>query len=387
MIKWARPASLVARAVCLATNEATALGLTGVAPFRDVDVGPYIVDTWPAPAPARLASPENVAGPRAWTDDVPAAVRYHYTAVVEKGIVFANGSVLTADGGHITGATHKILDSPKRRRKLAAWGTAVTPYRPMPRLARYDQPVLAMTASNQHMYFHWLIDCMPRLLRLLEGLDPETLIYADQSRPFQRESLALAGIRADRIIDASRIPALTARRLIVPCHQFVRGWLLPDWAVGALRGLVAPARAALPPAARGHGSRLYISRGDAAHRRVRNEDDVFALLCGHGFTLLQLSHLSLAEQIVAFADAEIVVAPNGAGLANLVFCRPGTRFIELLPRSNIDALRVLCASAGLEFGYLKSVDCNADTAWESLSDLVVDTGLVTEFLERFNWSG
>ncbi len=383
MIKWAQPASLVARAVRLATNEATALGLTGVAPFRDADVGPYIVDTWPEPLPARLDDPENVAGPRAWTDDLPAEGPYHYTAVVENGAVFTNGTVLAADGGHITGATHKVLDSQKRRRKLAAWGTAVTPYSPMPRIAHFDQPVLAMTSSNQRIYFHWLIDCLPRLLRLLGGLDPETLIYADQSRPYQREGLALAGLPADRIIDASRIPALTARRLIVPCHQFTRGSLLPDWAVGALRGLIAPARAALLPAVRGHGRRLYISRGDAAHRRVLNEDELFGLLSGQGFTLLQLSHLSLAEQIVAFADAEIVVAPNGGGLGNLVFSRPGTRFIELLPRSNIDSLRVLCASAGLEFGYLKSTACNADTKWESRSDFVVDTGLVTEFLERF----
>jgi capsular polysaccharide biosynthesis protein len=382
MIKWARPASLVARAVRLATNEATALGLTGVAPFRDIAVEPYIVDRWPEPIPVSLDSPVNVAGPRAWIDELPAAVRYHYTAEVENGAVFANGTVLAADGGHITRATHKILDSHKRRRKLAAWGTALTPYRAMPRIAHYDQPVLTMTASNQKLYFHWLIDCLPRLLRLLKGLDPETLIYADQSRPFQRESLALAGIRADRIIDASRIPALTARHLIVPCHQFVRGWLLPEWAVGALRGLVAPARAVLPPTARGHGRRLYISRGDAAHRRVLNEEELFALLSPHGFTLLQLSHLSLAEQIVAFADAEIVVAPNGSGLANLVFSQPGTRFIELLPRSNIDALRVLCASAELDFGYLKSIACNDDTEWESLSDLNVDTGLVAEFLER-----
>lgn len=382
MIKWARPASLVARAVRLATNEATALELTGVAPFRDVDVRPYIVDVWPEPAPARLDCPENVAGPRAWTDDTPAAVRYHYTAVVEDGAVFANGVVLAADGGHITGATHKIVDTPKRRRKMATWGTAVAPYRPMPRIARYDQPVLAMTASNQHLYFHWLIDCLPRLLRLRDKLDPSTLIYADQSRPFQREGLALIGIPADRIIDAGRVPALTTRRLIVPCHQFTRGYLLPGWAVEALRGLVAPARAALPAGAQGHGKRLYISRQDAAHRHVVNEDELFALLSGYGFRMLQLSHLSLAEQIVAFADAEIVVAPNGSGLGNLVFSPPGTRFVELLPCANIDALRVLCASAGIDFGYIKSTACNSDTKWESLADFTVDTDLVADFLRR-----
>ena len=96
MIKWARPASLVARAVRLATNEATALGLTGVAPFRDIAVDPYIVDRWPEPIPVSLDSPVNVAGPGIWTDDRPAELRYHYTAVVENGTVFANGAISPA---------------------------------------------------------------------------------------------------------------------------------------------------------------------------------------------------------------------------------------------------------------------------------------------------
>ena len=172
----------------------------------------------------------------------------------------------------------------------------------------------------------------------------------------------------------------------MPCHQFVRGHLLPDWAVTILRDLIAPARATLSPTAPGHGRRLYISRGDAAHRRILNEEALFALLSDHGFTLLQLSKLSFAEQVIAFADAEIVIGPNGSGLGNLVFSRPGTRYIELLPRSNMGALRVLCASAGIDFGYIKSMGCNEDTEWESLSDFVVDTDLVKEFLTQIDGS-
>ena len=38
---------------------------------------------------------------------------------------------------------------------------------------------------------------------------------------------------------------------------------------------------------------------------------------------------SVQEQIDHFAGAEVVVAPHGAALANLVFCRPGVRVLEL----------------------------------------------------------
>ena len=39
--------------------------------------------------------------------------------------------------------------------------------------------------------------------------------------------------------------------------------------------------------------------------------------------------LTLAEQILAFAGARVIMSPHGAGLANLVFCRADTRVVEL----------------------------------------------------------
>lgn len=385
MIKWARPASIVARAVRLASNEAMALRLTGVAPFREVDVDPFIVDNWPAPELAPTDEPNNVAGPRAWSGDVVGPIRYHYTAEIENGTATAKGGVLTEDGGTIVKASHKVLDSPKRRRKLARWGTAIEPYRPLPRIVHYDQPVLAMTASNQLFYFHWLIDCLPRLLRVRAGLPADTLIYVDQTEDFQRESLALLGVPAERIIDAGRVDAVRSRRLIVPCHQIVYGHALPGWAVDALRVLIEPAlKAASPGGApmREAGRRLYISREDAPHRHMTNETELVSRLRLYGFESLQLSRLSFADQVVAFAQAEIVLSPNGSGLANLVFCRPGTRMVELLPRTNINVIRILSDSAGLDYGYLKSFSVNDDTEWNSRADYTIDVDLVEEFLAR-----
>jgi capsular polysaccharide biosynthesis protein len=54
-----------------------------------------------------------------------------------------------------------------------------------------------------------------------------------------------------------------------------------------------------------------------------------------------------------FADAEIVVAQHGAGLANLVFCQPGTRVLELMPSDFVKRTYYsLSHAAGLDYSVL-----------------------------------
>ncbi|MBI4553232.1 MAG: glycosyltransferase family 61 protein, partial [Candidatus Latescibacteria bacterium] len=52
-----------------------------------------------------------------------------------------------------------------------------------------------------------------------------------------------------------------------------------------------------------------------------------------GFEKHVLRGLSVKEQAALFASATVVIAPHGAGLANLVFCSPGTKVIELFSPS------------------------------------------------------
>lgn len=60
-----------------------------------------------------------------------------------------------------------------------------------------------------------------------------------------------------------------------------------------------------------------------------NEIEVETLLSQKGYQIAQLSKLSLTEQMSLLHQADVIVAPHGAGLANLIFCRPGTKIIEL----------------------------------------------------------
>lgn len=76
-------------------------------------------------------------------------------------------------------------------------------------------------------------------------------------------------------------------------------------------------------------SRIYISRRDSKNRIMENEELLEQSLAEKGFQIVQLSQLSLDKQAALFRSADVIVAPHGAGLAGLIFCRRGTRVIEL----------------------------------------------------------
>lgn len=75
--------------------------------------------------------------------------------------------------------------------------------------------------------------------------------------------------------------------------------------------------------------KLFISRSKANRRQIINEDEVVAYLERMGYERVWLEDVGIREAAAMMAEAKAVIAPHGAGLANLVFCLPGTKVLEL----------------------------------------------------------
>jgi capsular polysaccharide biosynthesis protein len=60
-----------------------------------------------------------------------------------------------------------------------------------------------------------------------------------------------------------------------------------------------------------------------------NEGDLFANLPTHQFQKVYCEDLSIKEQVALFWNAAWVLAPHGAGLTNIMFCRHGTGVGEI----------------------------------------------------------
>ena len=68
---------------------------------------------------------------------------------------------------------------------------------------------------------------------------------------------------------------------------------------------------------------------EARARGISGHEPLLEELKGRGFELIAFETLSPIEQIAAMNRADVVIAPHGAGLANMVFARPDTHVIEI----------------------------------------------------------
>jgi len=93
--------------------------------------------------------------------------------------------------------------------------------------------------------------------------------------------------------------------------------------------------------------RLYIPR--KGKRGLTNAAEVERELLSRGFEPFEPAGATELDQ--KFADVAHIVGVHGAALANLVFCRPGTRILELMPSDTPWPFYYsLCSSGGMPYG-------------------------------------
>ena len=73
--------------------------------------------------------------------------------------------------------------------------------------------------------------------------------------------------------------------------------------------------------------KIVVLRPGAKTRRMLNSDELLLKL--KGWETVTLENLSIKDQIKTFAEASHVLAAHGAGMVNLLWCRPGTKVIEI----------------------------------------------------------
>lgn len=198
--------------------------------------------------------------------------------------------------------------------------------RRLPEPERLDGTVVSLASHASGVnYYHSLMDTLPRwgiVQDTFPGLQPDHLVVAHRSR-WDEQLLALAGLDHLRLVHPTKDLAIEADRLLVPSLGN-RATLAPTYGTTWLREHL-PARDV-----RDKPRRLYVTRGTARNtRRFVREDELIELLRPLGFAVFDPGAVSVQDQIDHFAAAEVVVAPHGAGLANLNFSPDGVRVLEL----------------------------------------------------------
>ncbi len=76
---------------------------------------------------------------------------------------------------------------------------------------------------------------------------------------------------------------------------------------------------------------VYISRRRSPDRPMVNEDRIECVAEKYGFKIIRMEDHSFDQQIAIARSSRTIMGPHGAGLANMIFAKPGCHIIELIP--------------------------------------------------------
>jgi len=193
-------------------------------------------------------------------------------------------------------------------------------------------------------YYHWMYDSIPRICVLEKSgftrSSMDRYVVTGVTKSFQRETLDRLGIDSSKIYSTFESGCyITADKLYIPSYgsneNLIRHRCSPGdnlhllqgkWASEFLRDELLDTQSGEKT---GYEKYVYISRGKGDSRSFSNEKELVDLLESKGFDVIDPQRKSVVEQAEYFSNAKVIIAAHGAALTNAVFCKPGTRIIEL----------------------------------------------------------
>ncbi len=203
-------------------------------------------------------------------------------------------------------------------------------------LVNLPNNILFVGVSFPMNYFHWMLEVIPRISISLDYIKKDSSIQIglfSLEYPFHTESLEMLGVGSERIFQTSIFPYVRAKKISIPkpCalyHSSETSITTSRWGCFELRHKLLPFAAS----DKNFPKRFYIVRENVS-RGIKNNEELEASLAENNIASLKLENMSLKEQIALFKGADVIIAPHGAGLTNLVFCENSPTIIEICPHN------------------------------------------------------
>jgi capsular polysaccharide biosynthesis protein len=228
-------------------------------------------------------------------------------------------------------------------------------------------------------YYHWMLETLPALMSLSRSAEFCTLFVDAPLRPFQRDSMRRAfGVEPEIEVLPRPLTSYRFRRVLHVANSSQNTVPHPE----AVRMVRQRLSRHLHLSAK--GKRVYLSRANTGTRLNRNQQAVDMTLSRFGIVPVDTSTMSIEQQVEFFKDVEMVVAPAGAALTNLLFCPPTTRVVILTAATHhFETFTAIASAIGQPCWVAMSsgdFQPNPFFIWSSF-ELTVDAGNLERCLE------
>ena len=195
---------------------------------------------------------------------------------------------------------------------------------------------LLYSVSATENYWHWMFDVLPKLAIFDKSIDLKKIdyfLFPEISKKFQNESLNLLNIPNKKRLSAIKFNHISSDEVISCDHPYIKTNMIkdqrrfPKWIGRWFKKIITKNKIKR----KAKQEKVFIDRGDSKNikRSIVNEKELKNFLLKNSFKVVKLSKLSFREQISLFYNSKCIVGLHGAGFANIVFCRPKTKIIEI----------------------------------------------------------
>jgi hypothetical protein len=236
-------------------------------------------------------------------------------------------SVISKEGYQIALVSNNQVNTQKEHTLFQAL------YIPSPN--KFKNTGLLLSTSDDNNYYHCLFQIAPKIWTLEKyGYNVSGIhhFFLELSAfPFQKEILSVLNINLDKIVDLGYYEHIEAEQLLLtPAFEQPEPWICERIRLLFLHSSVNNINST--------PKKIYLSRKRARFRKLLNEKEFIESMLKFNFQLVCTEGMSIEQQAVLFHGAETVIAPHGAGLANIVFCKQNAVIIELRAKSHTGEL-------------------------------------------------
>lgn len=253
-----------------------------------------------------------------------------------------------------------------------------------------------MTGEHEGNYFHWIVEILPRLflceqllkgkhipILISEGLHANLIALLDIIRAPERPVLQLQKNRTyfvENLIYPSDVARLFDTYDRAPGDDTI---YIP---VALLKGMAAKIKRSLVDIDNfdNHKKRLFVRR-NSSYRMLLNQSAIESMLAERGFHVIDPETMTIEEQICNFSKAEVVIGPSGAGMANILWCKPETRILILHsdhPYKKYPYWDALARASGSKIAYLAGVRAfNVTDIFEAHDDFSISPSDLDKLLD------
>ena len=250
---------------------------------------------------------------------------------IDEALVFGQGSVVLPDGRLLHESAREFINA--GRPPDGALATREGWRLPERTIERFPGRTLLVKRPWYRNYGHWLVDLMPLIpLVARHAVAVDSILFGEVADGPTRN--AMAGMAAAFLprakvvfVDDERQIRCETLLYVTPPH------IAPIFMHPQAMQLAADAARVVAdvPSGEAPPSSLYVSRQKTGARRIINAEAVEAALGAAGFETVFPEDLDFSDQVALFSRAARVAGVKGAGLANIMFCRPGTEVLVFSP--------------------------------------------------------